>query len=311
MRGVWGVPGVLCAAVAALLLACGGRVSAGCVLADEQRREQAVESSLDGTWHPVTAILDGADTSQSMRESTVLKLTGEQYAVTVNGTPDRGTCVLDRSVSPWRMKIQGTVGPNQGRTMLSIIELTKEDRLRVCYDLDGSEYPERFESAASSGRLLVEYRRELARGTELTGAVEGVPDGDVLLLRVAGGREYRVRLNGIDAPELQQPYGRKAQELLAGLLRDRPLRVVTLGEDRGGQVIGDVYVSLAPGAAETLLNVDLVERGWAWHFVRFAKDNKALAEAEQSARAARRGLWSEDGAVSPWDYRRQQEQAPK
>ena len=59
------------------------------------------------------------------------------------------------------------------------------------------------------------------------------------------------------------------------------------------------------------LNVDLVERGWAWHFVRFAKDNKALAEAEQSARAARRGLWSEDGAVSPWDYRRQQEQAPK
>ena len=132
-----------------------------------------------------------------------------------------------------------------------------------------------------------------------------------LLLRVAGGREYRVRLNGIDAPELQQPFGRKAQELLAGLLRDRPLRVVTLGEDRGGQVIGDVYVSLAPGAAETLLNVDLVERGWAWHFVRFAKDNKALAEAEQSARAARRGLWSEDGAVSPWDYRRQQEQAPK
>ena len=83
----------------------------------------------------------------------------------------------------------------------------------------------------------------LFRSTELTGAVEGVPDGDVLLLRVAGGREYRVRLNGIDAPELQQPYGRKAQELLAGLLRDRPLRVVTLGEDRGGQVIGDVYVS--------------------------------------------------------------------
>lgn len=276
--------------------------------ADEQ---PATSLSQDGTWHPVTAMLDGVDMSQSMRESTVLKLTGEQYAVTVNGTPDRGTCVLDRGVVPWRMKIQGTVGPNQGKTLLAICELTKDDRLRVCYDLAGVQYPESYAAGAGSGRLLVEYRRELPKGAELAGSLSGVPDSDVLLLKAADGREHRIRLNGIDAPELQQPFGRESQELVQQLLRGRVLRVVTQGEDRAGQIIGDVYVRLSEGQAERLLNVELVERGWAWHFVRFAKDNQQLSEAEQKARAGRLGLWAEASPVSPWDFRREQAEASK
>jgi len=279
--------------------------------ADERSAVQPTAEAQDGTWHPVTAMLDGADMSQSLRESTVLKLTGEQYAVTVNGTPDRGTCVVDRSVVPWRLKIQGTVGPNQGKTLLAIFELTKEDRLRVCYDLMGVKYPEAFAAGAGSGRLLIEYRRELARGAELSGEVSGVPDSDALLLRVAGGREHRIRLNGIDAPELQQPFGQRSQQLLQQLLRGRVLRVVTLGEDRAGQILGDVYVRLAEGEAEKLLNVELVERGWAWHFVRFAKDNRELSEAEQRARSGRLGLWSEASPVAPWEFRRQQAEAAK
>lgn len=295
-----------CAAVCAVFW------SAACLsCADERAAVQATGLSQDGTWHPVTATLDGVDMSQSMRESTVLKLTGEQYSVTVNGTPDRGTCVVDRSVMPWRMKILGTVGPNKGKTLLAIFELTKEDRLRVCYDLAGGQYPEAFAAGAGSGRLLMEYRRELARGAELAGEVLGVPDSDALLLKATDGREHRIRLNGIDAPELQQPFGKESQELLQQLLRGRKLRVVTQGEDRAGQIIGDVFVRLEEGQDEKLLNVELVERGWAWHFVRFAKDNRQLSEAEQRARVGRLGLWAEAGPVSPWDFRRQQAEAAK
>jgi micrococcal nuclease len=86
---------------------------------------------------------------------------------------------------------------------------------------------------------------------------------------------------------------------------------VTQGEDRAGQIIGDVFVRLEEGQDEKLLNVELVERGWAWHFVRFAKDNRQLSEAEQRARAGRLGLWAEAGPVSPWDFRRQQAEAAK
>ena len=314
----------------------GGRVASGTAVLEviqyagtprESRRTQsirvgtedsvvAIETSevaerQSGTWHPLTATLNGEDVSQQFRESTVLKLSGDQYSVTVNGIPDRGICRVDRSVSPSRMKIEGTVGPNQGKTLLAIFELTPADRLRVCYDLDGSEYPTEFSAAEDSGRLLVEYRRELPPGAELSGVATEVPDSDVLLLKLTDGEQKRIRLNGIDAPELQQGSGTKSREQLESLVRGRRLRVVTQGEDRTGQIIGDVYVRISEGGPETLLNLELVERGWAWHFVRFAPDNRVLAEAEQRARAGKKGLWSEPSPLAPWDWRRQQNEQPK
>lgn len=314
----------------------GGKVASGTAVLeviqnagtpDEKRRTQtirvgtedtvvAVEAGTtndrqDGTWHPLTAAMDGVDISQQLRETTVLKLTGNQYLVTVSGTPDRGTCAVDRSVTPWRMRIDGTVGPNQGKTLLAIFELTASDRLRVCYDLDGSDYPSDFSAAENSGRLLVEYRRELPAGTEISGTVAATPDSDVLLLQMADGSQKRIRLNGIDAPESGQAWGEKSRAQLESLVRDRRLRVVTQGEDRTGQIIGDVYFQVEGNKPELLLNRELVERGWAWHFVRYAPDNKVLAEAEQRARAAGRGLWAEEKPIAPWDWRRQQAENPK
>ncbi len=270
----------------------------------------AVADGQAGTWHPVSATLNGQDVSQQFRETTVLKLAGDQYSVTVNGTPDRGTCRVDRSVTPWRMQLEGTVGPNQGKTLLAIFQLNSADRLRVCYDLDGREYPAEF-SATETGRLLVEYRRELPPGTELSGVATEIPDSDILLLSLANGEQKRIRLNGIDAPELPQPWGTKSREQLEALIRGRTLRVVTQGEDRTGQIIGDAYLRSEAGGPEIFLNVELVERGLAWHFVRFAPDNQTLAEAEQRARATKKGLWSEPAPTAPWDWRRQQNEPPK
>ncbi|MFM7056167.1 MAG: thermonuclease family protein [Planctomycetota bacterium] len=263
-----------------------------------------------GTWHPVSATLNGEDVSQQFRDSTILRLAADQYSVTVNGTPDRGTCRVDRSVTPWKMQLDGTVGPNKGKTLLAIFQLTSTDRLRICYDLDGSEYPSEF-SATDTGRLLVEYRRELPAGTELSGVATEIPDSDILLLKLADGQQKRIRLNGIDAPELPQPWGTKSREQLEALVQGRTLRVVTQGEDRAGQIIGDAWFSIKAGAPETLLNVELVERGLAWHFVRFAPDNRILADAEQRARTAKKGLWSDPAPTAPWDWRRQQNEQPK
>ena len=87
--------------------------------------------------------------------------------------------------------------------------------------------------------------------------------------------------------------------------------MVTQGEDRIGQIIGDVYFQIEANKPELQLNRELVERGWAWHFVRYAPDNKPLAEAEQRARAAGKGLWVEEKPIAPWDWRRQQAESPK
>lgn len=268
----------------------------------------------DGTWHPVTAVLGGQEFPKSVLDNIVLKLNGEQYAVTVNGTPDKGTCVVDTSTTPHRMTITGKVGPNQGKTLLAIFEVTDNAVLRVCYDLTGKEFPKEFKAPAGTMHYLVEYRKELPAGAELSGRVLSVPDSDVIELQTEDKKTFRVRLNGIDAPEMDQPFGMKSKELLTGLVGEKTVRVVTQGEDRTGQIIGDVYFKGDESATtddDVHLNTYMVVNGLAWHFVRFAPDNKTLAESEKQAREKKSGLWSEADPIAPWDWRRQQAEKQK
>ena len=268
----------------------------------------------DGTWHPVSAVLGGTEFPKEVRDSIVLKLTGDQYSVTVNGTPDKGTCVVDMTTEPHRITITGTVGPNQGKTLLAIFELTNAESMRVCYDLTGKAFPAEFKSESSTGHYLVEYRKELPAGAELTGNVVGVPDGDAIELQTADKKKFSIRLNGIDAPEKEQPFGTQSQEALAALVAEKTVRVVTQGEDRSGQVIGDVYFKGEKSAtddSEIDLNAYLVAKGFAWHFVRYAPDNQKLASSEKLAREQKLGLWSEADPIAPWEWRKQEAEKQK
>lgn len=283
----------------AVLLCCGGGL-----LAEDPR-------ATDGIWHPVTAVLGGQEMPKAVRDGIVLKLDGDDYTVTVNGAPDKGTCAVDRSVTPHRMTIQGTVGPNQGKTLLAICEVTSEGLLRVCYDLSGSAFPTEFKSDTGTSSYLVEYRQELPRGTEITGTVVEVPDSDVVRLKMTDEKTHSIRLNGIDAPELKQDFGETAQAELVRLVQGRTIRVVTQSEDRIGQIIGDVYVKEDGTTTETFVNVFLVAKGFAWHFVRFAPENRLLADSEAAARKSRTGLWNAEHPTAPWDWRKQQAESSK
>ncbi len=59
--------------------------------------------------------------------------------------------------------------------------------------------------------LLLTLTGVPATAETLTGQVVGVHDGDTLTLLVAGNRQVKVRLAGMDAPELKQPYGQRAK----------------------------------------------------------------------------------------------------
>lgn len=55
----------------------------------------------------------------------------------------------------------------------------------------------------------------------------------------ADGRD--VRLQGIDAPESAQPHGSKARSALAGLIRNRRVRLEVQGTDRYDHLIAVIY----------------------------------------------------------------------
>ena len=76
----------------------------------------------------------------------------------------------------------------------------------------------------------------------LTGRVVYVADGDSISVEDNGVR-HRVRLSGIDAPELGQAYGRRAKQRLFSLLYDKTVSIAVFKYDEHGRIVGKVMVA--------------------------------------------------------------------
>ena len=123
------------------------------------------------------------------------------------------------------------------------------------------------------------------------GATEGrclrVSDGDTITI-AAEGRKEKVRLIGIDAPELRQEGGPEARQYLAKRILNRRVKVEGETCDRYGRLLGTVYH----------INLSLLREGHAWDYKAYSA-GPAYTRAERAARAARRGLWAQQNAVAP------------
>ena len=130
---------------------------------------------------------------------------------------------------------------------------------------------------------------------ELTGRVVAVHDGDTITVLVSG-RDFRVRLAGIDAPERGQPFSNASRHALEAHVAGREVRVVERGRDGYGRILGRVY------AGSVDVNAEQVRAGFAWVFRRYEQDPLLLA-LEVEAKAAQRGLWRDAKPVPPWVWR--------
>lgn len=128
--------------------------------------------------------------------------------------------------------------------------------------------------------------------------VTSIADGDTLTV-LHGRTQVRIRLYGIDCPEPGQPSHSRATQRTAALAHGRTVAVKAESYDRYGRLVA--WIILPDGRS---LNELLVAEGLAWHFRRYAPRNRRLAQLEQSARDARRGLWQFDGPIPPWEWRR-------
>ena len=135
-----------------------------------------------------------------------------------------------------------------------------------------------------------------------------VIDADTIKVGEAG---TRVRLDGIDAPELKQPCiaadgsewacGREA-----GLALERRIagRNVVCERLRPGLVRLRGVCRIEGEEGE--LNRWAVKAGWAFAFV---KSSSAYTGDEAAARIAGRGIWSGRAPVPPWEWRRDRKRA--
>jgi len=125
----------------------------------------------------------------------------------------------------------------------------------------------------------------------------GVHDGDSITALAAGNQQLKVRLDGIDAPELKQPFSQQSKAALSALVFGKVVSLHITGVDSYKRTLAVVMV----GGVN--VNRELVRLGLAWRYERYSKD-AALLAAQNEARAARRGLWSDPAPVAPWEWRR-------
>lgn len=137
----------------------------------------------------------------------------------------------------------------------------------------------------------------------LEGRVVAVTDGDTVKVLTSSLVEERVRLATIDAPERKQPFGSVSKAHLSDLVFGREVAVDWHKRDRWGRIIGVVLVDGRDAGLEQ------IGAGLAWHYTDYAReqseaDRERYARSEVDARAEALGLWSEEGPIPPWEWRR-------
>ena len=124
----------------------------------------------------------------------------------------------------------------------------------------------------------------------------GVADGDTLTFLDNNKGLTKIRLHQIDAPEKKQDFGQRAKQSLSDLTYGKQVRFEVFDTDKYGRTVGKIWVNGQD------VNLEQVKRGMAWASAKPSTDSRYF-DAEKDARLARRGIWSEDGAVPPWEYR--------
>ena len=127
-----------------------------------------------------------------------------------------------------------------------------------------------------------------------------VIDGDTIEIH-----GERIRLEGIDAPESNQPCthkrtgqtwrcGQQASIWLSDLIGARTVSCVEAGRDRWKRMLAHCTV----GGQD--IGAEMVRNGWAMAFIRYSKE---YVPEETEARSAGAGIWASE-FDPPWDWRR-------
>jgi endonuclease YncB( thermonuclease family) len=141
----------------------------------------------------------------------------------------------------------------------------------------------RLRSAYSTLAVVLFALAPSAFAETFEGAVVRVVDGDSLIV-LRGQQQVRVRLKEIDAPERNQPFGKRSRQSLTDLCAKKKARVSWTEQDRNGRTLGRVWC----GGIDA--NAEQIRRGMAWVFDRYVKD-RTLYPLQDAARLQRLGLW--------------------
>lgn len=120
-------------------------------------------------------------------------------------------------------------------------------------------------------------------------------DGDTITALTSQKEKIKIRLYGIDAPELKQPFGKASKRHLIDLISNKSLNINEKGKDKYGRTLAVLY------NGDQDINAQMVIDGYAWAYDKFSKDYVAF---QQNAQLLQKGLWIDKDVVRPSDFRK-------
>ncbi len=133
---------------------------------------------------------------------------------------------------------------------------------------------------------------------EFTGVVTHVTDGDTVWVALpAGSRPVKLRLEGIDAPEICQALGPEAKAALSERVLNRAVTAKVRAFDSYGRRLGKLYDDTED------IGQRLVKDGHAWS-LRYRWDRGPYMAEERMAKALNRGVHKAGDAEEPRAFRK-------
>ena len=128
--------------------------------------------------------------------------------------------------------------------------------------------------------------------------IKRVLDGDTVdVININNKENYRIRLTEIDAPEIDQPHGKKSTLYLNYLIKDKILDVEIKGVDKYQRTLGKLYLNGVD------INKQMVISGNAWVYDKYVTE-KSFYKEQNNAKQFRIGLWYNTDPIPPWIWRK-------
>ena len=152
--------------------------------------------------------------------------------------------------------------------------------------------------------IMITSLSGIALSSTLDGKIIKIIDGDTVYFQANNDDAYKkLRLVGIDAPEMKQPFGLQSRQCLANLINNKLVQIISFGKDRYKRTLAKILIENID------INLAMIKSGCAWFYRRYKNtldtdDQVMYDQAEIFAIDNKKGLFSNQEAEAPWDWRK-------
>ena len=151
--------------------------------------------------------------------------------------------------------------------------------------------------------IFVLFLSNFVNAKTIEGLVVGVADGDTITVLDQQKNTYKIRLQGIDAPEKKQAFGEKSKQSLHDLVHGKQVRIEYDKEDKYGRIVGKITLD------ELDICLQQLVLGMAWHYKKYQNeqsvaDRVVYNDAELKSKSLKLGLWADETPTPPWEFRK-------